>query len=201
MHESEVAQSCLTLRDPMDCGPPGSSIHGIFQARVLEWGAIVLETLIFKYSLAFSSCTGLCKSWYWWWSIKALPSKLISGNSEKSLLSIRAPSGVSSGSCWDCVKACLLLLNPAWFPFYKCEGHSFISFLPTNLHLRACFLENSTCTTGGRGVKGRSGLVPCLSRWWCSLQMRVPKRGGAVWRWNVSWDIVILEFKISVLCF
>ena len=38
--ESEVAQSCLTLRDPMDCSPPGSSIHGIFQARVLESVAI-----------------------------------------------------------------------------------------------------------------------------------------------------------------
>ena len=38
--ESEVAQSCPTLRDPMDCSPPGSSVHGIFQARVLEWGAI-----------------------------------------------------------------------------------------------------------------------------------------------------------------
>ena len=38
--EMEVAQSCLTLRDPMDCSPPGSSVHGIFQARVLEWGAI-----------------------------------------------------------------------------------------------------------------------------------------------------------------
>ena len=37
---SEVAQSCPTLSDPMDCSPPGSSIHGIFQARVLEWGAI-----------------------------------------------------------------------------------------------------------------------------------------------------------------
>ena len=37
---SEVAQSCLTLRDPMDCSLPGSSAHGIFQARVLEWGAI-----------------------------------------------------------------------------------------------------------------------------------------------------------------
>ena len=40
-NESEVAQSCLTLRDPMDCSPPGSSIHGIFQARVLEWGASI----------------------------------------------------------------------------------------------------------------------------------------------------------------
>ena len=48
--ESEVAQSCPTLSDPMGCSLPGSSIHGIFQARVLEWGAI-----------AFSGCelTGL----------------------------------------------------------------------------------------------------------------------------------------------
>ena len=38
--ESEVAQSCLTLSDPMDCSLPGSSIHGIFQSGVLEWGAI-----------------------------------------------------------------------------------------------------------------------------------------------------------------
>ena len=38
--ESEIAQACLTLCDPMDCSLPGSSIHGIFQARVLEWGAI-----------------------------------------------------------------------------------------------------------------------------------------------------------------
>ena len=41
--ESEVAQSCLTLSDPMDCSPPGSSVHGIFQARVLEWGAITFS--------------------------------------------------------------------------------------------------------------------------------------------------------------
>ena len=38
--ESEIAQLCLTLSDPMDCCPPRSSIHGIFQTRVLEWGAI-----------------------------------------------------------------------------------------------------------------------------------------------------------------
>ena len=37
--ESEVAQSCPTLHDPMDCSLPGSAVHGIFQARVLEWGA------------------------------------------------------------------------------------------------------------------------------------------------------------------
>ena len=41
--ESEVAQSCLTLSDPIDCSPPGSSVNGIFQARVLEWGAIAFS--------------------------------------------------------------------------------------------------------------------------------------------------------------
>jgi len=41
--ESEVAQSCPTLHNPMDCSLPGSSIHGIFQARVLEWGAIAFS--------------------------------------------------------------------------------------------------------------------------------------------------------------
>ena len=41
--ESEVAQLCLTLSDSMDYSPPGSSVHGIFQARVLEWGAIAFS--------------------------------------------------------------------------------------------------------------------------------------------------------------
>ena len=41
--ESEVAQSCLTLHDPMDCSLPGSSVHGICQARVLDWGAIAFS--------------------------------------------------------------------------------------------------------------------------------------------------------------
>ena len=43
--ESEIAQSCLTLCDPMDCSLPGSSVHGILQARVLEWGAIAFSVL------------------------------------------------------------------------------------------------------------------------------------------------------------
>ena len=46
--ESEVAQSCPTLSDLMDCSLPGFSIHGIFQARVLEWGIIALEGKIIK---------------------------------------------------------------------------------------------------------------------------------------------------------
>ena len=46
--ESEVAQSCLTLSDPMDCSLPGSSTHGIFQARILEWGAIAFSDVLFN---------------------------------------------------------------------------------------------------------------------------------------------------------
>ena len=64
--ESEVAQSCPTLHDPMDCSLPGSSVHGIFQARVPEWVAIafsdsnssfsVLKTL---HTVVHSGCTNL----------------------------------------------------------------------------------------------------------------------------------------------
>ena len=43
--ESEVAQLCPTLIDPMDCSPPGFSVHGVFQARVLEWGAIAFSLI------------------------------------------------------------------------------------------------------------------------------------------------------------
>ena len=51
MHESEseVIQSCLTLSDPMDCSLPGSSIHGIFQARVLAWGAIAFSKNVVRF--------------------------------------------------------------------------------------------------------------------------------------------------------
>ena len=57
--ESEVAQSCPTLSDPMDCSPPGSSVHGIFQAGVLEWGAIafsevVMTTYLFEVWLMYN---------------------------------------------------------------------------------------------------------------------------------------------------
>ena len=55
-NESEVAQSCLTLSDPMNCSPPGSSVHGIFQARVLEWGAIAFSDK-YPYNEQFSVFT------------------------------------------------------------------------------------------------------------------------------------------------
>ena len=51
--EREVTQLCLTLSDPMDCSLPGSSIPGIFQARVLEWGAIAFSDSNFSYFFFF----------------------------------------------------------------------------------------------------------------------------------------------------
>ena len=49
--ESKVAQLCPTLSDPMDCSPPGSSAHGIFQARVLEWDAIAFSRTLIGFKL------------------------------------------------------------------------------------------------------------------------------------------------------
>ena len=58
--ESEVTQSCPTLSDPMDCSPPGSSIRGIFQARVLEWVAIESFSLILLKEAAFQVALRNC---------------------------------------------------------------------------------------------------------------------------------------------
>ena len=59
--ESEVAQSCPTLSDPMDCSLPGFSVHGIFQARVLEWGAIAFSGLTW----VASNCRHFGPSLWW----------------------------------------------------------------------------------------------------------------------------------------
>ena len=58
MHESEVAQSRTTLSDPMDYSLPGSSVHGIFQARVLEWNAIAFSEITHY-------CIPIAKNWQW----------------------------------------------------------------------------------------------------------------------------------------
>ena len=76
--EREVIQSCATLSDPMDCSLPGSSVHGIFQARVLEWGAITfmeqvtwLKKWLFQCGLSFFDllhafdCFGSWEPWLW----------------------------------------------------------------------------------------------------------------------------------------
>ena len=58
--ESEVAQSCPTLSDPMDCSLPGSSIHGIFQARILELGAITFSEYIYIYMYVYETKSLCC---------------------------------------------------------------------------------------------------------------------------------------------
>ena len=68
--ESEVAQSCPTLSDPTDCNLPGFSVHGIFQARVLEWGAIAFSvprcySLKYKTVLLLSMCTFCLRCVLW----------------------------------------------------------------------------------------------------------------------------------------
>ena len=62
MRESEVVQLCLTLRDPMDCSLPGSSVHGIFQARVLEWGYLfkILHIALSAHALSLSRVRLFC---------------------------------------------------------------------------------------------------------------------------------------------
>ena len=57
--ENEVAQSCPTLSDPMDCSPPGSSIHGIFQARVLEW--VPLPSVLLQYKIKSLENERICR--------------------------------------------------------------------------------------------------------------------------------------------
>ena len=74
--ESEVAQLCLTLHDPMDCSPPGSSVHGIFQARVLEWGAIAFSSAWLSQAENLSevpACSLISQQWLLTSVAKSLP--------------------------------------------------------------------------------------------------------------------------------
>ena len=61
--ESEVAQSCPTPSDPMDCSPPGSSVRGIFQARILEWAAIAFSAYSLGHDLMIKY-TNMCMAKY-----------------------------------------------------------------------------------------------------------------------------------------
>ena len=67
--ESEIAQSCLTLSDPLDCSLPGSSVHGIFQARVLEWVALSFSRRSCQRKnwtwVSCVSCIGRCALYHW----------------------------------------------------------------------------------------------------------------------------------------
>ena len=107
--ESEVAQLCPTLSDPMDCSLPGSSIHGIFQARVLEWGAI-----------AFSNKSSI--------QILFLQPVFLSGPSSEFLLPIRntADKGLRGGS------------SQLLFPFHPSLELPCLTFCSASLQGHSC---------------------------------------------------------------
>ena len=78
--ESEAAQSCPTLSDPVDCSPPGSSIHGIFQARLLEWSAIAFSRIymqgrvyVYIYILIYNHMQGSFLEEMWKKQLSLLP--------------------------------------------------------------------------------------------------------------------------------
>ena len=102
--ESEVSQSCPSLSDPMDCSLPGSSVHGIFQARVVEWGAIREPKLSFISSVveAHSIRSRFQQGWF---------------HSEISSLSCRGPSSPSVFS-WSFLWSFLIVSS------YKDTSHA-----------------------------------------------------------------------------
>ena len=72
--ESDDTQSCLTLSNPMDCSLPGSSVHGIFQARVLEWGAITYSEIMFTLMIFINkNCVhvNILKDFQYHWNAEA----------------------------------------------------------------------------------------------------------------------------------
>ena len=134
--ESEVAQSCLTLFDPMDYSPPGSSVHGIFQARVLEWGAI-----------AFSICW-LLESIKW--SIKKSQHQIWPLN--PSSLTVK----ISMGKNYTWIQLFLFIIKSFQTKIYRLQdtmSHHPVSttinplphlFHPANLFFQKYFKANST---------------------------------------------------------
>ena len=103
---AQSLQSCPTLCDPMDCSPPGSSAHGIFQSRVLEWGATAFSGLaLLLLLLSRFSCVRLCATA--WTAAHQAPLSL----------------GLALGGCkakiqlWICLlPKPVLIYFPCWFP-------------------------------------------------------------------------------------
>ena len=99
--ESEVAQSCPTLSGPMNCSPPGSCVHGIFQARVLEWGAIAFSasSTVSPHLPQLSPTFLLGPSWVLVSSFNCQLDALASRHLYMSLWSTR----LKTHGCWVCI--------------------------------------------------------------------------------------------------
>ena len=138
--QSKVAQWCLTLSDPMDCSPPASSVHGIFQARVLEWGAIAFSGSLCcqkANKVIIPKCQYQLMPFLTFFS----DSQLLSGKTDKPWWSLPLPLVLSlqtfgtSYSLWSvqspflslrfahAVPSCLE--HPSLFPLFACSYLSF----------------------------------------------------------------------------
>ena len=183
--ESEVAQSCPTLCDPMDCSPPGSSVHGIFQARVLEWIAI-----------SFSSGSSQPRDWtrvsrtvgrcFTIWATKEAPlSRDITLSTKVRLVkAVVFPVVMYGCESWTVKKAehrridafelwcwrrllrvlCLLLLLPSVFPSSKVFSNEVFRVLSNEL-----FTSSGQCT----GASASSSVLPMNIQGWFSLELTV----------------------------
>ena len=94
--ESEVAQSCLTLSNPMDCSLPGSSVHGIFQAKVLEWGAIAFS---WRCLLAPNQLLHSIKFQQEFWKIKQIDCKILWKNWAPQIINPIKKEATKSNIC------------------------------------------------------------------------------------------------------
>ena len=148
--ESEVAQSCPTLRDPMDCSLPGSSIHGIFQARVLEWGAIAFSAFLGTILIFISQNSVHPRPFLWFSPLRrASPTP---GPLNCTPLPESEPAGPArlgpyqdpSEPAWSYVRShrlflplesfefkCPFTLQPRYY--YLCSVHSWVSRFSTNI--------------------------------------------------------------------
>ena len=96
--ESEAAQLCLTLSDPMDCSLPGSSIHGSFQARVLEWGAIAFSTCHCQALLILSALNKITHSTF---LSQVLLSLILQMKSLQYRVVKKLVKGQTTSECWS----------------------------------------------------------------------------------------------------
>ena len=104
--ESEVAQSCPTLRDPMDCSLPGSSVHGIFQARVLEWGEtqLCLKEYQWRPVTKCAPASGIAVALYMvihYWSVSVEPQLYASHCAKYSIVVISSILKTLNGRCYS----------------------------------------------------------------------------------------------------
>ena len=109
--ESEVAQSCPTLCDPVNCSPPGAFVHGILQARILEWVAISFSNG--DGGTLQKNITGMCGSAHRVWATLGLPPLTAHVLSRSTLLRLQ---NALQGNCLKWALGCML------FPGLSCSG-------------------------------------------------------------------------------